>query len=683
MYCGTHIPNLATVSEPLWALVKSKDPFKWREEHSEALKMLRESIIKFALAPFRRSWHTEVIVDASPVGIGVVVGQVDPANKHNRVIVRCASRLLSDTERRYSQVEKEGLAAVWGCERMKLLLLGKDFKLITDNRAIELILRIPKSRPPARIERWNLRLCDFRYTVEHRPGKYNLADYISRHPAGKPSRGDQETDEFIAFVTDHALPRSITKQDICQAIEEDETMVILREAIKADKLSEDPRLARFKQVWQELAVDKDGIVLRGRLIILPLGLRKRAIQIAHEGHLGVSKTKSLMRTKTWFPCMDKAIEDAIGKCEACQVETVTPPPPTIPSEMPKGPWRELCIDFFGPVPGGGELMVVIDEFSRMPYVKWIKSVSASNVIPKLDELFSFVGIPEVLKSDNGPPFNGSEFKDFAQYLGFRHRKITPEHPMANGMAEGFMKSLGKMIRCAIAEKKNWRGELNKFLRNYRGAPHASTGVPPAVLMFGENRTSRLLPNREQRKRKQVEREANEKDTAAKEKARQFNDKRRKVKPTNLKIGDIVWLKRKTRTKFESKYDQTRLRVTKVKGYMVTVQDDATGWSTTRNVSKFKIATALQENEDPEIPICPEPEAEEISQAEQESAEDNFEEHDQIAEPSTSSEQFAEQHQQVATPTRVEEPKGRTSSRATKNPNPNYKVTRAYNKRGGV
>jgi hypothetical protein len=48
-----------------------------------------------------------------------------------------------------------------------------------------------------------------------------------------------------------------------------------------------------------------------------------------------------------------------------------------------------------------------------------------------------------------------------------------------------MRNLGSVIRNAIVEKKDWRQELNQFLRNYR----STTGVPPAILLFGENRTN--------------------------------------------------------------------------------------------------------------------------------------------------------------------------------------------------
>ena len=47
-------------------------------------------------------------------------------------------------------------------------------------------------------------------------------------------------------------------------------------------------------------------------------------------------------------------------------------------------------------------------------------------------------MPQVVKSDNGPPFNGHEFAQFADYLGFKHRRVTPLWPEANGEVERFM-----------------------------------------------------------------------------------------------------------------------------------------------------------------------------------------------------------------------------------------------------
>ena len=66
-----------------------------------------------------------------------------------------------------------------GCERFRFYVFGRPFKLITDNRAVQLILRNTAFKPSARIVRMALR----RSRIEQRPSVSNIANYYSRHPA--------------------------------------------------------------------------------------------------------------------------------------------------------------------------------------------------------------------------------------------------------------------------------------------------------------------------------------------------------------------------------------------------------------------------------------------------------------------------------------------------------------------
>ena len=135
---------------------------------------------------------------------GAVLCQYNPENNDDRRIVCFASRMLTDVERRYSQCEKEALAAVWGPERFWLYLIGKRFKLVTGNRAVQLIFANTATKPPARIERLAFRLSQFDFEVVHKPGNSNIADYYSRHPlkAG-PSEflKELQAESFVNMIT--------------------------------------------------------------------------------------------------------------------------------------------------------------------------------------------------------------------------------------------------------------------------------------------------------------------------------------------------------------------------------------------------------------------------------------------------------------------------------------------------
>ena len=193
----------------------------------------------------------------------------------------------------------------------------------------------------------------------------------------------------------------------------------------------------------------------------------------------IVKTKAPLREKVWFPCMDKMVETKVKACLPCQVVTpVYTREPFQMSVLPDCPFDEVSVDFVHV--DGQTLLLVVNDYSRFPFVEPVSSTSASAVIPKLDQLFSTFGAPRVVKSQNGPPFNEEEFAKFAYVLGFKHQKVTPLWPRASGEVERFVKTLKKCIKAAKVEGRNWRKEKQAILRNYRTTPHETTGVAPAV-----------------------------------------------------------------------------------------------------------------------------------------------------------------------------------------------------------
>jgi hypothetical protein len=94
---------------------------------------------------------TQLIVDASPVGLGAVLTQFDPKRPYEKKIITYISRSLSEIEQKYSQVEKEVLAIVWACERLHLYLYASKFEIVKDNKAVELIFGNTSCYPPGQI----------------------------------------------------------------------------------------------------------------------------------------------------------------------------------------------------------------------------------------------------------------------------------------------------------------------------------------------------------------------------------------------------------------------------------------------------------------------------------------------------------------------------------------------------
>ena len=81
-------------------------------------------------------------------------------------------------------------------------------------------------------------------------------------------------------------------------------------------------------------------------------------------------------------------------------------------------------------------MVVLDNYSRFPIFERITNIKPQiTVISRLDTIFSIWGISSSCRTDNGAPFHGHKFAEFAKYMRFEHRKISPRHPMGNSQVE--------------------------------------------------------------------------------------------------------------------------------------------------------------------------------------------------------------------------------------------------------
>ena len=132
----------------------------------------------------------------------------------------------------------------------------------------------------------------------------------------------------------------MTLDEIIKATNSESTLKGLRAAIRL-KRWDSPVVQSFKSIKDELTVTSQGVILRGTRIVIPKSLQQRAIDIAHEAHLGVEKTKSLVREKIWFPQMDTMVNNAIERCVACQgVGRANAPEPIATTNMPKHPFME-------------------------------------------------------------------------------------------------------------------------------------------------------------------------------------------------------------------------------------------------------------------------------------------------------------------------------------------------------
>ena len=131
------------------------------------------------LKPFSLHDATTLTVDASGKAIGAVLSQ----NEHPCLFV---SRKLSNAEQNYSNIEREALAVLWACTRLKEFLLGKKFRIQTDQKPLIYIFgpnQSLKDDISPRLLRFSVKMMQFDFHIEHIAGKDNIiADALSRIP---------------------------------------------------------------------------------------------------------------------------------------------------------------------------------------------------------------------------------------------------------------------------------------------------------------------------------------------------------------------------------------------------------------------------------------------------------------------------------------------------------------------
>ena len=488
-YLTKFMPNAQDVLQPLNVLLQADVAWTWDKAQEDAFRQAKKLLSEApVLAYFDAEKPTVVSADASSYGLGGVLLQ-----KHGeqwRPVAYC-SRMLTKTEQRWAQIEKECLAAVWACERFHTFVCGIEFELQTDHRPlVPLVNKKDLSDTPLRCQRLLMRFARYAPTAVYIPGrKLVVADLLSRQPLQQQAGGDDgallsDVDAHVAYVASH-LPASTDMLETIQMRQQEDPQIRRVIHYTLHGWPEDEDLTELQDYYavrgQFSVLGVSLLMFNGRLVI-PECLRAQMLERIHDdGHMSLTKSRERAHTSVWWPRLGPDLKVWVESCVFCQTHRrAQHAEPMVSRGLPERPWLKVGADLCQY--GSQMYLVVVDYYSRWIEIEHLRATTSAQVINHMKSLFARWDIPEEVRSDGGPQFVSAEFADFARQYGFAHTLSDPYCPQGNGAAER-----------AVQTSKRIMEQQDPYiaLMAYRTTPQEVTGHTPAQLIMGRNIRSRL------------------------------------------------------------------------------------------------------------------------------------------------------------------------------------------------
>ncbi|XP_015767459.1 PREDICTED: uncharacterized protein K02A2.6-like [Acropora digitifera] len=168
-------------------------------------------------------------------------------------------------------------------------------------------------------------------------------------------------------------------------------------------------------------------------------------------------------------------------CKVCQeLKPNQPREPLLQTEVPPRPWHTIGTHLF--YLGDDEHLLIADYYTKYPFVRKIpKGQSTSKyVIDITKQIFSEHGIPEIVRSDNGPHLQGTlTYHRFSTEYGFKHVTSSLNYPKSNG----FIESQVKIVKRVLKKAQISNSDSNIALLCLRSNPIDTKLAPPAELLL--------------------------------------------------------------------------------------------------------------------------------------------------------------------------------------------------------
>lgn len=232
----------------------------------------------------------------------------------------------------------------------------------------------------------------------------------------------------------------------------------------------------YFKLQNEIHVDDDLVFFNYRLMV-PHSMREYILNLLHEPHFGMQKTKQRAREIVYWPGLMTEIENLIAKCSVCEkYRNLNCKEPLLPHDIPDIPFNKVGVDilYFQ----GKDYLVLKDYFSKWLEIVPLKLKTADSIIAVLKNIFSTHGIPKQVVADN-MPFNSFRFKEFASHWNFEVINSSPHYPRSNGLAERAVQTSKLLLKKSVEDHK----DFYLSLLEYRNTPIANLNISPSQILF--------------------------------------------------------------------------------------------------------------------------------------------------------------------------------------------------------
>lgn len=494
-YLRDYIPRLAALTDNMRQLLKKGVQYTFTNAMDKDFQELK-NILKNSecLAFYDPKKKVTLSVDSSSFSIGCCLMQ-------EKRPVAYASTALTDAQTRYSQIEKEMLAIVYGCKKFHTYLYGREVEVESDHKPLEAIMKKSLAQMPPRLQRLVLRVQGYDLKVKWVPGKeLYIADTLSRLTNSPLEKDLAEMDDELALhvnlMTNNLAISPERVEEIKEETKKDAALTTIRKYIiegwpKYRNLVE-KAVEPYWKIRHELYCTEEGLVFKGSALVIPTSLRPKIVQKIHASHAGMTRTLALAKGTVFWPFMTQELTNFLENCQICMQHSASQrPEPLKPHTIGTYPFEKVGIDFcqFN----NKKYLVVVDYYSNYPEFALMHNTNAASTIIQLKSIFARHGIPRECVADGGPPFSSSEFATFMKEWDIELTQTSPYLSNSNGLVESTVKIVKSLLKKC---QDPYEGLLL-----FRNTPRGKLNSPAELLMSRKLRTT--LPSLESTLRPKV------------------------------------------------------------------------------------------------------------------------------------------------------------------------------------